>query len=88
MLERIMTSGWSGDVDLELAEHASKARQLLCPEPLSREAQDPVGAERAQNLLEVALRERPAKIDVLDRRAQCAAAGSDVHAMLAIPAAI
>jgi hypothetical protein len=70
-----------GDVDLELAEHAAEARELCGLEPLPREAQHAVRAERPKHLLEVAVRDRLRQVHTLDPGAQCLAAGVDFHAL-------
>src|SRR5262249_15380264 len=70
-----------GDVDFELAEHAAEARELFGLEPLPREAQHAVLAERPKHLLEVAVRDRLRQVHPLDPGAQCLAAGMDFHAL-------
>jgi hypothetical protein len=69
-----------GDVDLELAEHAPEARELLRLEPLLGKAQHAALAERPQDLPEVALRNRLGEVHALDPGAQCPTAGMDLHA--------
>jgi len=55
-----------GDVDFKLAKGAAKARKLFRIEPLIGEAKHAVCAKRAQDLLEVTLRERLRKINAFD----------------------
>src|SRR3989442_8476368 len=70
-----------GDVDLELAEHAPEARKFRGLEPLLGKAQHAMLAERPQDLLEVAVRDRLGQIHPLDAGAQCLTAGMDVHVL-------
>src|SRR5258707_8809534 len=76
-----------GDVDLELAEHAPEARKFRGLEPLLGKAQRAMLAERPQDLLEVAVRNRLGQIHPLDAGAQCLTTGMDVH-VLPIPQSI
>ncbi len=57
-----------GDVDFQLAKRASKARKLLRFEALIGEAKYAIRAERRQDPLAVAIRERLRKVDAFDGR--------------------
>src|SRR5262245_19284054 len=77
-----------GDVDLELAEHAPETRKLLGLEPLLGKAQNAALAERPQDLLDVALRDRLGQVHALDAGAQCPTAGMDLHDFSSAPQSI
>ena len=69
----------AGHIDLKRAEARRERLQLRPVELLRRKAQHLVVPERAQNLREIAHRERPRQIDALDRRAQCLAGWNYSH---------
>src|SRR5262249_31901742 len=68
-------------VDLELTEHAPETGKFRGLEPLLGKAQHAALAERPQDLLEVAVRDRLGQIDPLDAGAQCLTAGVDLHVL-------